>query len=420
MAVYSSASSVSSGGSFHTALGALDGSSKKEVQYSCKSFTDLPEDLVQLTEALQKLDAGNLYGMATWALPRFSTSEFGKEEHTIFTRFFEGFQKVYKDSLEPGQQEQWEISYATHLGTKGLHEKPFKELSSAFNQQLQVFLGDSEKIKSVSTIEKAQDVAFALFGGVRNVESSSSEHLARIVQVASNADCSLIQLVMHQLRKEQEAYFTQVGFLGRVTFAIVPDEAKAKEEGKEVDVAIAGGSRSIQAYLKGETDGRFLFGSDQPGLVIHRGKDRGALQSEAISLAKRQYDAPVVYKTKVAEKYIFQDAKGLHKIFIEHVKKLDLPEIDLVDMQVDLLPLENLQKLYPDASGSQRKRLEKLLFGKDDPLPPVKEEGTLTWKRVLQVAGVILGSLLFYKYVVRPLLLKSQENGNPSSQVGAS
>ena len=415
MAVHSSVSSVSSFGSFHTPLGSNDGSSKEE-QYSYSSFTDLPEDQVQLTETLQKLDAGDLYGMATWALPRLSTAEFGEEGKKVFTRFFEGFQKVYEKKLEPGQQEQWEILYAIHVGEKGLSKECFQELSSMFNQQLQAFLGDAEQIKSVSTMEKAQNVAFALFGGVRHCESSSSSHLARLVQVASDTDYLLIQLVMHRVRKEQEAYFTQVGFLGRVTRLTVTEEVKGKDE--EVKVAIAGGSRSIQAYLTGKVDGRFLFGSDQSGLVVHRGKSRSALQSEAISLAKRQYDDPVVHQITVAQKYIFQDDKGLQKIFIEHVKQLDLPEIDLVDMQVDLLPLEGLQKLYPEASASQRKRLEKLLFGKEDPElpvkgdsgPPVKEEGTPTWKRALQVAGVILGSLLFYKYVVRPILLKRQEN----------
>ena len=312
-------------------------SSEDFTSCSCEKyqyFKGLLEAGEGLPQALSEMEGDMLFEIAQWVAEELNADD-------GFDQFFGAFWGVYKTVLNADEQQEIEILYAI---AQGAGEDLNPNVVQEFNQRLTAFLGDERQIGSIRTVRQAQNVAFALFGGIRSLmEHALTKHLARLFFVAGEGDIDVIKGAMSQLRALQVKYFTVNGFMERqVSIDAFYD---AGEDNTMIHVWVATGRRCYKSYVEGQADGRFLFGSENPGMVVHTQKSEG-LKEKAREIASAHFDDPVLLKIEVAQRYIFEDVEGKW-VFIQSTGPLSVQSEESVPMVIEPLPRENLNVLYP-------------------------------------------------------------------------
>ena len=257
-------------------------------------FYDLLGDALE--ESLQRLDPGELFAIAKWAATDLNAYVFGADANAEFSEFFDVFWDVYKDKLDEDQQNEIEVLYAV---AAGVEQDDSAQVKLAFKARLEVFLGDESQIDSIDTVKKAKNVAFALFGGVRQLEVIPPvKHLTHLLYVAEDGDVDVIKGVMHRLRTFQEAYFTENGFGDNQ--AVIPGAYEEEWGMAMVDVWVATGRRCYESYVAGNADGRALFGLNELGMVVDTQNYPLILNAKANVVAQDNFDDPVIVKIQVS------------------------------------------------------------------------------------------------------------------------
>jgi len=355
---------------------------------------------------LKKLDPMELFAIAEWAATDLNGYAFGPHANEDFSEFFDAFRDVYKTKLDANQQKEIEVLIAV---AAGVDEDDSAQIKQAFRERLEVFLGDESQIDSIDTVEKAKDVAFTLFGGVRQIEENSPAiHLAHLLYVGNDGDVDVIKGVMHRLRALQMVHFTGNGF-GDEQAVIPGDYEDEWREDTMVDVWVATGRRCYESYIAGKADGRALFGLDELGMVVDTQEDQVTLKETAKIVARDNFDDPIVLKIQVMEKYILED-EDEKRVFIESTGPFSVVEQVSVPFVIKSLPRENLSECYPDLSPELIRRMETLLFDAEPLFPvPQPEGGGEYGKKIVKAALFLIGAFALYKYALRPLFFRARE-----------
>ena len=390
----------------------------QRFQETCKLFSSIGDfkAVAKLQQVLTTMDKDEVYEHAMWAIHELTAQRAGPEAEQQFAAFFEAYFDGAKSNLTPKQQDHIQLLYAERTGVN----KDYPEgIQKAYQENLQAFLGDADQIDGVDSLQKAHDVAFALFADKRSIDCPQAKHLSHLIKDAQeDRDLDLIQLVMRQLRTCQEDQFSKKGFLDRTVIVLSPNGEKAESKGNQQKIFIGGAERSLAEYQEGTSDGRYLgVNPSHSGLVVHFNKQAATYWAQECAL--KHYGTPGVYVTHISMDQIHRESDGhqyIHRIFQESFVGLHLDQIEPLDKYVfDLMDKEDLVALYPNAVLKDRERLEELLFKKDPlqpQLPPLEDPSWTKSEKVKKVAHaliVIISGVFLFKYAVKPLYLKVKE-----------
>ena len=365
-------------------------------QYFSEHLFPLKEAPLKL--ALEQYSGDELFSLSKFAIEDLTDLQFPLGASSQYERFLGVFGEMDRGKLSEKQFQGICLLIAMRQGLSADMD--------GFELALTHFLGGPDQIDEVDSLEKAKDVAYALFAGPRYLEGPYSKHLARLVQVGKDGDNDLIQLVMLRLRKAQVAEFTTKGFALRLK---LPAEEVLDAGEETVEVSIPFGSRAFEALKAGEIGKIGYNGGPSAKIPVYTEGQKTAeqLQQEAIQGAGMHFDDPIILTGQIARGLIVDGRISYH----EDIQDFSSTEVPLGE--VVALEREELAALYPDTGHDLLQRLGNLLFKEEVQPPPhipqQPESYSDSTKKLTRAAVVFLAGFLFYKYVGRDLYTKGKE-----------
>jgi len=312
-----------------------------------RKFLALTKDFSKTSEftgALNQVETAYLVQHAEFVIYKVTSP-------TLFKQFFMAFNKLPQEKLTLDQQRDIQVLYAARCGTLAYEEMNFgvkvDHVISAVELKLKEFLGfeAQAQINTVTTIEKAKAVAFALFTGPRALLKSSLWEKLSLLLDQDTQDFGVIKGVMRKMVEEQKTELLRSGFLLR--FKGHPEQNLTPSKNR-VKVVFPYGRGAFQMFQEGKTDGSFFNGTELSGIPIHLSSEQMKnfqLEDEAMDIARRTFDDPIVVTAQVPQNLIV--AGKMVPIAYEHMTILKCHELPLGDA-----PLWRKKPVQPEVQVS--------------------------------------------------------------------